>query len=104
MKTITTIVLALTLLAACSSEDVLTEEERRIQDAADGQVALVLFGHNLTAMASYKVRKNGSVVIKFDKSVPAKKYQKVVQSLRASSSIKSVYAEQEGKEVCTLSR
>lgn len=92
----------LTALAACSSNDVLTKEEIRIQNAADAEVANVLFDRELTDTASYNVHKNGHVVIRFDESVKSAVYTEVVDTLRANAAIKSVYAEQAGKEVCAL--
>jgi hypothetical protein len=93
---------SMVLLSACASEDILTQEELRIQNAADNAVATLLFEREMTATASYHVHKDGFVVIKFDKSVGAKTYTEVVQQLHASNHISGVRAEQMGKEVCPL--
>ena len=90
------------LLAGCVSEDVLTKAEMEKQSAADYQVASLLFEKDLSANASYNVRKDGFVVIAFDKSVPFTIYDDIVQSLRANKAISGVRAEQEGVEVCPL--
>ena len=92
----------LLLLAGCVSEDVLTKAEMEKQSAADYQVASLLFEKDLSANASYNVRKDGFVVIVFDKSVPYRSYDDIVQSLRANKAISGVRAEQEGVEVCPL--
>lgn len=90
------------LLIACSSQNVLTEQEIKIQNAADSVVAELLFEKELEVTASYNIRKNGFVVIRFDKSVPDKVYSEVVKTLRGNSKIAGVLAEQEGVEVCPL--
>jgi hypothetical protein len=90
------------LLSACASEDILTQEEIRTQDEADNAVSTLLFEREMTVTASYHVRKDGFVMIKFDKSVDSKTYTEVVQQLRASNHISGVRAEQMGKEVCPL--
>lgn len=93
--------LALVNLTACQSNE-LTEEEIVIQNAADSEVASLLFAKELDNHASYNIHKDGSVVIKFDRSVSSEKYTHVVDILRASDKIKSVYAEQSGHQVCPL--
>lgn len=92
----------ISVLAACSSNNVLTPEEIKTQNAADTVVAETLFEHELEKTASYHVRKNGSVAIHFDKSVTSTVYTKVVNTLRTNPAISAVYAEQEGNEVCPL--
>ena len=52
--------------------------------------------------ASYKIRKNGLVVIKFDESVTKRNYTDVVNLLRSSPEVDGVQAEQGGVEVCPL--
>jgi len=89
------------LLTACQS-NALTAEEVATQNAADAEVAAILFEHELDNHASYNVHKDGSVVIKFDQSVQSKTYTSVVDNLRAIDKIKSVYAEQSGQQVCPL--
>lgn len=92
----------LALLAACSSQDVLTEQEVKDQLAADSVVTQLLFETELEDTASYHVRKDAFVVIRFDKSVPDKVYTRVVNTLRNNRQISGVRAEQEGVEVCRL--
>jgi len=92
----------LMMQAGCTPEDVLTKEEIATQSAADYQVANLLFDHDLSANASYKVKKDGSVLIVFDPSVSFERYNDIVQSLRANKAISGVRAEQEGVEVCPL--
>lgn len=92
----------LALLTACSSQNVLTEEEIKTQSAADSVVTELLFEKELTMTASYNVRKSGFVVIRFDKSVPSNVYTDIVNTLRKNKNIPGVQAEQEGVEVCPL--
>ena len=80
--------------------DVLSEEERRVQYQVDTVVAQVLFERDLDTLASYNVRTDGMVVIKFDESVPEAVYTETVQVLRSNKDIHSLRAEQSGKEVC----
>ncbi|MEJ2181885.1 MAG: hypothetical protein P8Y28_16075 [Gammaproteobacteria bacterium] len=94
------VVLCGAFLASCASENVLTEEEIRTQNAADTVVANLLFDRGLTNTASYNVHKNGYVVIHFDKSVKSSVYTDVVETLRANNATNGVYADQEGVEVC----
>ena len=94
--------ICLTIITACSSQNVLTAQEIKIQNAADSVVAELLFEKELEVTASYHVRKNGVVVIRFDKSVPDTLYTEVVNTLRSNSKIAGVLAEQEGVEVCPL--
>ena len=89
-------------LAGCSSPNILTEEEKKTQDAASEAVSGLLFDNELDTLASYNVRKNGYVVIKFHKSIKQKTYTNIVAKLRKTTSIRGVYAEQGGKEVCPL--
>ena len=52
--------------------------------------------------ASYKIRKNSLVIIKFDESVTKRNYTDVVNLLRSSPEVDGVQAEQGGVEVCPL--
>lgn len=88
------------LLASCASDQVISQEEMRIQNAAATEVTNVLFEKDMDTVASYNVRRDGYVVIKFDQSVPFAQYNDVVQTLRAKKAISGVYAEQGGIEVC----
>ncbi len=89
------------LLAACQSNE-LTQEEIEIQDKADTEVASLLFEYELDKHASYNVHTDGSVIIKFDRKVSKENYTSIVEQLRESSEIKSIYATQGGKQVCPL--
>lgn len=89
-------------LVGCGSENVLTKEEMAVQNAADDVVATLLFDKEMTTRASYNVRKDGYVVIKFDKSVQSAEYNEIVKALRDNPKISGVMAEQMGKEVCPL--
>ena len=104
MKSIlkTAAILCVSILIGCSSQNVLTEEEIKTQNAADSVVAELLFEKELTLTASYNIRKSGFVVIRFDKSVPSNVYTEVVNTLRKNTHIPGVQAEQEGVEVCPL--
>ena len=90
------------LLTACAETNVLTKKEMAMQNKADAVVSAVLFDHDMSETASYNVRKNGSVAIKFKESVSEKNYTKVVKLLRAIKAIGGVDAEQGGNEVCGL--
>ncbi len=94
------LLLVVSLLCGCASEHVLTQQEMRIQDAATTAVTHVLFEKGMDSVASYNVRRDGYVVIKFDQSVPFEKYNDVVHTLRGSRVISGVYAEQGGVQVC----
>lgn len=103
MKTRTIeILLILTLLSGCVANNVVTQEEIETQSRADAVVSRVLFENDLDESTSYNIRKNGLVVIKFDKSVSRRTYTKVVNALRSSQDISGVQAEQSGREVCPL--
>lgn len=91
------------LLTACTANNVISEKQMRVQNAADSVVAEMLFDKELEKTASYHVRKDGFVALHFDESVSDKIYTEVVKSLRASPTISGVYAEQAGNEVCALS-
>lgn len=92
--------LAFLLLSGCASDQVISQEEMRIQDAAAAEVANVLFEKQMDNLASYNVRRDGYVVIKFDQSVSFANYNDVVETLRSKKTISAVYAEQGGKQVC----
>jgi hypothetical protein len=91
-------------LAACStSGQLITRDELYRQGRADDEVSNILFDRDVDTLASYNVRKDGFVVIRFDPAVPEQTYVDIVQRLRASSVISGVRAEQGGVEVCPLS-
>jgi len=50
----------------------------------------------MSETASYNVKKDGSVVIKFAESVSQQNYTKIVDLLRSNKAVDSVYAEQSG--------
>ena len=89
-------------LAGCATDQRISPQERRIQDAADTAVAALLFEREMDSLASYHVRKDGFVVIKFHKSLATPRYDAVVKALRANPAIAGVRAEQGGAEVCPL--
>ena len=89
-------------LSGCASDQIISQEEIRVQDAAAAEVANILFEKEMDNLASYNVRRDGYVVIKFDQSVSFDKYNDVVQVLRNKKAITGVYAEQGGKQVCRL--
>ncbi len=91
------------LLAGCAGQESLTREQMEMQNRADAVVAGVLFEYDMDDAASYKVHRDGSVVIKFASSVPQLTYTQIVDRLRASDQINGVRAEQGGREVCKLS-
>ena len=94
--------LAISFLSACASDQIISQEEMRVQDASAAVVANVLFEKEMDNLASYNVRRDGYVVIKFDQTVSFDKYNDVVQTLRSKKEISGVYAEQGGKQVCGL--
>ncbi|MCU7955743.1 MAG: hypothetical protein KZQ74_00230 [gamma proteobacterium symbiont of Bathyaustriella thionipta] len=91
----------LVILSACQSNE-LTQQERLIQNAADAKTAATLFDYDLDNQASYNVHRDGSVIIKFDKSVQTNDYTAIVDTLRTIPEIHSVYATQGGRQVCPL--
>lgn len=90
------------LLSGCTSGNVVTKEEINRQNKADAVVSGILFDKDLDNSASYNIRRNGLVVIKFDDSVSSQTYTEVVDLLRSSAEIHGVRAEQGGREVCPL--
>jgi hypothetical protein len=90
----------LLILTGCASSATVSEEEREAQARTSEIVSNVLFDNNLEAKASYNIRKDGKLVIKFDEDVNFLQYNKVVQTLRANPAIPSVRAEQAGVQVC----
>jgi len=88
------------LITACVDQNTLTKEEMIKQSQADAFVSGVLFERDMDAQASFNVRKDGFVVIKFDESISSKDYTKVVEILRSSNELAGVRAEQGGREVC----
>ena len=87
-------------ISGCDTTNVISEEEMKVQNAASEAVSGLLFDNELDNLASYNVRKDGHVVIKFHESVKSETYTDIVTKLRNTPGIKSVYAEQSGKEVC----
>lgn len=101
-KTSIALFLTLGLLYGCAADNILTKKEMAIQSKADAYVSGVLFENDMTETASYNVRKDGSVAIKFIESVSEKKYTKIVNLLRSNKAVDGVYAEQSGAEVCGI--
>ena len=95
-----TYLISLLFLTGCATDQVISQEEMRIQNAAANEVTNVLFEKDMDTLASYNVRRDGHVVIKFDQSVSFARYNDVVQTLRGKKAISGVYAEQGGNEVC----
>ena len=95
-----TSLIALLWLTGCASDQVISQEEIRVQDAAATEVTNVLFEKDMDTLASYNVRRDGYVVIKFDQSVSFAQYNDVVETLRSKKAISGVYAEQGGTQVC----
>ena len=89
-------------LSGCISDQVISQEEMRVQDASAAEVANVPFEKKMDDLASYNVRRDGYVVIKFHESVPFADYSDVVETLRSKKTISGVYAEQGGKQVCGM--
>lgn len=100
MKKLIILMFTFTVLAGCGETNVLTKKEIAMQSKTDSIVSSVLFEHDMSETASYNVRKDGSVAIKFEESVSEKNYTKVVNLLRSNKTIDGVYAEQSGAEVC----
>ena len=92
--------LMLTFVSGCASDQIISQDEMRVQDVAATTVASVLFEKDMDSLASYNVRRDGYVVIKFDQSVSFAQYNDIVQILRRQKTISGVYAEQGGKQVC----
>jgi type III secretory pathway lipoprotein EscJ len=88
------------LLVGCASDQIISQDEMRLQDAAANTVAAVLFEKDMDNLASYNVRRDGYVVIKFDAAVTFAQYNDIVEVLRSKKSIIGVHAEQGGKQVC----
>lgn len=102
MKQASTLFLIFGLLYGCTADNVLTKKEMETQSKADAVVSNLLFDNDMSETASYNVKKDGSVAIKFTESVKSKDYTKIVNLLRANTSINGVLAEQSGTEVCGL--
>lgn len=92
----------LALLAGCADNNAVTRAEIETQNRADAVVSGLLFDEGLDNAASYNIRKNGLVVIKFDESVSERTYTDIVNTLRSNPGITGVKAEQSGREVCPL--
>ena len=100
-STMTIVLCLLLILPACQSNE-LTAEEIAIQNAADAQMSAALFDYDLDNHASYNVHPDGSVIIRFDRSVTMNDYTSIVDALRAMPEINDVYATQGGIQVCPL--
>lgn len=100
MKYALTLIFSFLLLNGCASG--LTQAEIETQNKADIVVSEVLFDKQMEEKASYFVRKDGSVKILFAKDVSFIDYNEVVNQLRKSDAIRSVYAEKDGEQVCPL--
>ncbi len=96
------ITLVLSLSVGCTSEQLISEADRERQYRIDSVIAQTLFEDDLDQLASYKIRNDGTVVIKFSPTVPRPHYTRVVDSLRAHPAIDKLYAEQGGQQVCRL--
>lgn len=96
------LLLILNLVYGCVANNVITPEEIKTQNKAAHVVSGVLFDNDIDDSASYNIRKNGLVVIRFDESVSERSYTDVVNMLRSSPDINGVQAEQGGIEVCPL--
>ena len=92
----------ISMAAGCVDQQSLTQEEMENQNRADAVVSAVLFENDLDEAASYNIRKDGFVVIKFADSVPFEKYNHVVGVLRTNPAISGLRAEQAGREVCPI--
>ena len=104
MKLVLPVILTALIVTGCVDQNTLTKEEIAKQNKADSLVSGLLFEQDVDEFASYNIRKDGFVVIKFDKSVPSKKYTEIVETLRSSSELSGVRAEQGGVEVCPIRR
>lgn len=98
---ITTLSLAF-LLTGCASDNVLTQQEIKLQSQADIAISEILFNQGLDTKASYKVQKDGHVDIEFIASVSMFDYTQVVEKIRTHKDVTSVTAVQAGNEVCPL--
>lgn len=90
------------ILSGCGADNVLTKQQRDIQEKADIAVAEILFDRELDQQASYNIHKDGHVEIEFTKNVKPNIYTLAVERMRQHPNIKSVYAVQSGSEVCIL--
>ena len=97
-----TVLLFLFLLAGCVDQQALTQKEIETQNRVDAIVSGLLFENELDEQASYNVRKDGFLVVKFSDSVTSDKYTEIVDTLRSNPEINGVRAEQSGREVCPI--
>lgn len=104
MRSITTVVLTLGLIAGCASDDIVSAEQIAIQNRADRAVAGLLFESGLDEGVSYHVRRDGFVVMLFGRSVPEPVYTDIVARLRGHRDVAGVRATLDGREVCPLRR
>lgn len=96
------VLVALLLLVGCVDQNTLSSEEMETQNRVDAVVAGALFERELDTLATYNIRKNGVVIIEFDKTVLSSEYTEIVMYLRGHKDIVGVQAEQNGKEVCSV--
>lgn len=89
-------------ISACSSENMLTKEELQIQLKAENAVSKMVFDSSFSNKVSYKVNKDGSVLINFAPEIELFDFAYLIQQLRSHRDIKSVIASQAGTEVCQL--
>ncbi len=90
------------LLVGCNSSSMITTEELRIQNEVENIVSSILFDHDIADVASYKIQRDGHVILNFARSVDNETYTAAVLALRQNSSIKGVSASQDGSSICAL--
>ncbi len=90
------------LLVGCNSSSMITAEELRKQNEADNVVSSVLFDHDVADVTSYKIQRDGHVILNFARSVDNETYTAVVLTLRQKNSIRGVSASQDGSSICAL--
>jgi hypothetical protein len=89
------------ITTGCTPSNTYTDEQLALEDRVDKAVNETLLDHDLESLASWGIRKNGRLNIKFAEEVKYDQYKRVVDELRADPNIPSVRAEQGGVEVCT---
>ena len=99
---ILSIILLISVMACSTPENIISNAERHHQNKIDEIVSTTLFDRELDNNASYKIRNDGMVVIKFDESIKENVYTEVVTALRANKHITMLRAEQAGVEICSL--
>ncbi len=96
------LLLATLILSSCSSTQEISAEESKRQYEIDTTISGILFEYDVADATSYKIRRNGHVILNFSSSVNDETYTAVVNSLRQSSNINGVSASQDGVSICTL--